>query len=353
MKVLFLTRHFYPMDRPSGVVSLLIEMALSLVEDNHNVSIACIRKKNESDQYTDKHGLNVLKFDQLSPKHLASLVRSERPDKIIVFSSISGGSLMVLWWIWIIVSSGIRDKTVFYQTTNLKVNSISRRLFNLCSRVVWKFAVANRDISSVLDINEGDCKLILPSVNFKRIVKLGGEQKNAKFTVCFMGHLTEVKGADRVVELARRLPSVEFKLIAGFSPGKKNIEFYNDILESIAEMANIVHYPFCDNPIEVLSSCHIMVLPYRSGVTVLGVAQSAIEAMVLGIPLISTANSSVSELLEDGGNGFRCESVDEMEKVLLTLQSDCQLYDGLVANSLQTAETKFNVHNQVKKLIEN
>ena len=351
MKVLLLTRFYFPIDRPSGVISLVREIAKSLSCQGHEVAVACIQKEGELNYYQDAEGIDVFKFDQRNPSSLGRIARDNQVDRVVVCSSISSGVLLAVWWTVLLLASGLRSKTVFYQTTNLSVTGFSRWVMRFAMRFTAAYAATNHSILEVLGLDSSEHNIVLPAVEpldykYDEPRKIG-----APFTVCFMGHLTFIKGADRVLEIALLLPDIKFRIIAGFSPGEANLAFYDELVEKMNTMPNVDHYSFCPNPIELLSASDLLVLPYRDGKTVLGVAQSAVEAMAFGIPVFSTNNNAVDELLDSGINGLMLNETAEYVREIKRLSVDKARYLSYSKRARETVTERFSINTQTLKLL--
>jgi len=356
MKILILTRHFYPIDRPSGVVSLVREYVSALTKAKHEVRVACVRNSGEPNLLSDKSGLQVYKFHKVIPTGLRLIDKEFSPDRIIIFSSISRGTLLLLWWFISSLIAGTFKKTSFYQTTNLELSSSEKSLFRVLLKPFHSVLCTNKPIMDEVGLVETNRNLILPGVDINSIKNAAASKSTnisdkSEFAVCFMGHLSHVKGADIVVELAERMPQIQFNLIAGYSPGMQNQNFYDEIKARIETTKNVQHFGYTDNPITLLSTNNVLVLPYRSGTTVLGVAQSAIEAMALGIPVLSSKNTAISEILIDGYNGYHAETVEEYKQHILNLISKRDHYLDLSENAMRTVQEAFNIHLQAEKIL--
>lgn len=242
-----------------------------------------------------------------------------------------------------------KQDTVFYQATNFKTNwfqaRVIKQVLSGCASVIG----ANEYISSLLGKAGLLTSVVLPGVMVEdfRLLLSSDEIKVPGKDVVFMGHLSEIKGADVVVSLARNLTHRTFSFVAGYSSRKKDVLFYNKVKLEIDDLPNASHVAMVPNPLEYLRVCKVMVLPYRSGDSVLGVAQSAIEAMLMGIPVVSTSNAALSSLLVDGVNGYICSSYDEMLEAIERLLDDNALYSKFSEEAKKTALTN---HDALKNI---
>jgi len=347
-KVLLVSKHYYPMDRPSGVVSLVNECAAALHAQGHKVYVACVSTELPSDQW-ERHsdGWLVRGFSLMRRGALPRLNEQEKFDHIVVFSSVSNGSLLFFWWCYILTD--VLSITTFYQTTNLNLSWLGARVLKWLQKKVNGIFCASKSTFDLLKKSGIDSNIVLPGLNVSSLSVLADSEKTAD--VCFMGHLTHVKGADVVVDISQLMPSSRFMVVAGYSPGKANLDFYRAIVNRIASLENISHLGMVEQPISKLAQCRVLILPYRSGVTVLGVAQSAIEAMALGIPVLATRNSALNSLIVDDQNGFFCETAESFKVKIEMLLNDIELYSRLAKGAVDTIRKRHDARENTKKLL--
>lgn len=131
--------------------------------------------------------------------------------------------------------------------------------------------------------------------------------KNDVFNIISIGRLVPQKGYDRLLRVAKRLHDEgrEYQLtILGEGQERSSLEQY--IVDN--QMATYVSLPgFVKNPYEQLAHSDVFVCPSR----VEGFSLVIAEAMLLGIPVISTNCSGPNELLKNGEYGMIVENSEE------------------------------------------
>jgi L-malate glycosyltransferase len=173
----------------------------------------------------------------------------------------------------------------------------------------------------------------LPAAFVERCQK-GGAQTDNSFTVLMLCSLKQYKGLNEFVQCARDLPQIRFNLVlnasgqairqffAGYSL-PSNLYLYDatkDTHPFYAQASIVLNLSLPDQWIETF------------GITVL-------EAMYYGRPVIVPPVGGVSELVENGVNGFCVDSRDVpaiVEKIRL-LSTDGRLYARMSQNAYQKA----------------
>jgi colanic acid/amylovoran biosynthesis glycosyltransferase len=85
-----------------------------------------------------------------------------------------------------------------------------------------------------------------------------------------------------------------------------------------------------------------------------GIPVVLMEAMLAGVPVISSRISGIPELIEDGQSGLLAEpaSPDHLARAIARLLSDEILYSELRKNAIVKVQTEFDLSNNVARLNE-
>jgi glycosyltransferase involved in cell wall biosynthesis len=127
--------------------------------------------------------------------------------------------------------------------------------------------------------------------------------------VIFLGRISYEKGPDKYADLAYELLNNDIKLsIAGDGPYLKM--FDEQIKEK--QLINIKKLGWVEVTKEFWCNYDALILTSRTE----GLPFSVIEAMAHGIPVISFSVGGLPYLLQDGKNGYLCDSVNDMASLL-------------------------------------
>jgi glycosyltransferase involved in cell wall biosynthesis len=146
--------------------------------------------------------------------------------------------------------------------------------------------------------------------------------------VVWLGRFTEVKRPDRVIEIARLLPSLRFVMAGG-----------GELLDTVKVNApSNVSFVGFQNKNEMWSIADIGLCTSDSE----GMPLSLIEAQMAGVPVVSTDVGSVSEIVEDGVTGrlAKCDAADLADKVRELLET-IPLMNEMSEASRKRAEREF------------
>lgn len=127
------------------------------------------------------------------------------------------------------------------------------------------------------------------------------------FKICAMGSLIPIKGFDRLITVHNKLRKEGYSIhtfILGEGPDKDKLQ--EMIKEhSLTETVSLLGYQ--TNPYKYLSRCDLFVCSSWSE----GFSTAVTEAMILGIPVVTTCVSGMQELLGDNQYGIVTENNEE------------------------------------------
>lgn len=172
---------------------------------------------------------------------------------------------------------------------------------------------------------------ILPNViNIEELHKKAfSDDKKYNYDVIFLGRLTQPKNPERLIRVLKLLvekrPETRIAIV-----GTGELEASTKaVAEELGINKNIDFLGFLHNPLKVLHDSKVMIMTSIRE----GTPMCALEAMALGVPIVSTPTDGLQELVQNGRNGYLSdEDFDLMEKTVQII-SDSALRKMLSDNS--------------------
>jgi glycosyltransferase involved in cell wall biosynthesis len=224
------------------------------------------------------------------------------------------------------------------------INTIERILAKRSKKIL---TIGSRVGEELLDVGIGrrsQYQSIAPGV---RVPKLSDRSKIVKkfllnsdrLNVLWMGRLTRVKRPDRVIELAKHFPGVNF-IIAG--DGELRVE-----LEAMA--SSNVYFLGVQNSDEMFSLADVVLLTSDSE----GMPLTLIEGQMAGVPAIATDVGSVSEIVQDEVTGLVTSTqIEQIISSLGQLLGDSMLRSTMAKNAKERALDSFSIEKMVDSHIQ-
>ncbi len=202
-------------------------------------------------------------------------------------------------------------------------------------------------------------KVIHCGVNISEFSNTINKKESEVFQIFCVGRLVEKKGIEFLIKACSLLTKKTNRIfrceIIGDGPLMNElVQLRNDL-----QLENIVNFSGPDEHENILSrlrNADVFVLPcvVASNNDMDGIPVSLMEAMALGIPVISTRVSGIPELIKAGG--FLCEQKQDAElseRINDIMQMDLNDRKSFGLEGKKVIEKEFNRNIEVTKLISN
>jgi len=171
--------------------------------------------------------------------------------------------------------------------------------------------------------------------------KLAADDNTYDYDMIYVGRLTFQKDPQRLMRLCARLKESKPDLkVAIVGTGELEAEV-KQLCEELKIQDNVHFLGFQTNPIKMVHDSKAMILTSRWE----GTPMCALEAMALGTPVVSTPSDGMTDLLDDGVNGYLTDDDAVMAEKLLRIMNDPQHRTFLGEN----AKKKFAEINDAPK----
>lgn len=234
---------------------------------------------------------------------------------------------------------------------NSLLSSVLARIYN---RVGVIFVLHKQCRHHLINMGINPRKIRVTKTMYERISggEYPGKEPHEKVIILFMSRIVKEKGAAIAVEAARLLVEngyVHFHLMfAGDGP------FLPELTKLVAETGlhgyiDILGYASGAAKEEVLRKSDIFILP-----TCLpeGCPVVIMEAMGAGHAIVSTNRGAIPEVIEDGKNGFICDSKKPylFYEALKALLDDRELLERIQKANKEKAEQNYEVSVYMRKM---
>jgi colanic acid/amylovoran biosynthesis glycosyltransferase len=187
-----------------------------------------------------------------------------------------------------------------------------------------------------------------PSANLSQSQGLADLSKPQR--LLYVGRLAAAKGLpvllDSLAALSANHPTLQLTVV-GDGPDRAMLEAQAQTL-GLAERVDFVGYQSPEGVRDYLQAADVFVMSsFAEGVPVV-----LMEAMMSGLPVVATQIAGVSELVEEGVNGFLVppSNVKALSDRIATLLADSDLRHRLGQQGRAKVSQDFNIHTEAKKL---
>lgn len=148
------------------------------------------------------------------------------------------------------------------------------------------------------------------------------------YDVVYVGRLTYQKNPQRLMQVFGKIrgicPDVKIAVV-----GTGDLEEEAKALCNELNLQDNVHFlGFQSNPLKMMNDAKVMIMTSRWE----GTPMCALEAMALGLPIVSTPTDGLCELVTDGENGYLSDDDDVLAQKVADIITDDALYSEFSEN---------------------
>ncbi|MDV7750679.1 glycosyltransferase [Enterococcus faecium] len=322
--------HLLQSDRFSGAENVVCQI-IDLFRTDKDVEMIYCSPKGPIEQSLRERNIEYFGIDKLVFSEVKRAIKTINPD-IIHAHDVSAGVMAV-------VSASHRIPVISHMHVNnsdMSRTNMKTMLFAIISlRFRHIFWVSNSSFDSYKfkKIVSKKSSILYNVLDKKAIIY---KSKNAEikdsYDVVFVGRMQYQKDPLRLLSIIQNLkkeynPNIRCALI-GEGP------MFEEVQNKISELDlldNIDLKGFMSNPLGIVKNAKCMILTSRFE----GTPMCALEALALGVPIISTPTDGMVDLINNGINGYLSDNNDEIAKCLAKVSSDIELRECLSKEAIK------------------
>lgn len=173
--------------------------------------------------------------------------------------------------------------------------------------------------------------------------KVSEDTNSYNYDVVFLGRLTYPKNPHRLIKVLQLVcntnPSTKIAIIG-------DGDLREEVLALIRDcnlLSNIDYLGFQNNPYKILSSSKLMIMTSRWE----GLPMCSLEAMSLGVPLVSTPTDGLKEIITSGIDGILDEDDLILASSVIKIITDADYHKYLSDNAVSKANNLMNIQNYI------
>lgn len=289
-----------------------------------------IRKNIES------RGIKFIGLDKMGISDLKKAIQLFKPN--IIHAHDMRASFFV-------AAVSTNEKLIFTIHNNAPENSKLNHktiLFRLAakkaSHIFWVSKSALHDFYYFKAINSKSSVLYNVINKDSLIQKVNLDKSNYQCDVLFLGRLTPQKNPLRLLKVFRiiidRKPSAKL-FIAGTGELEQEVK---EAAHKLRLDENLTFMGFMDNPYRLVQESKVMIFTSRWE----GTPMSSLEAMTLGVPIVSTPTDGLMEIVVNGETGYLSDDDNEIAKKCIEIIEDPKIRDKMSKASKDRADFLMN-----------
>lgn len=178
------------------------------------------------------------------------------------------------------------------------------------------------------------------------IKKMGKDEKKYDYDIVYLGRLAPPKNPVRLLKVFKMIteinPSVRLAIIG---TGEMETEVKKIAIEQKLDK-NLDFLGFLDNPYKILHDSKVMIMTSLWE----GTPMCSLEAMALGVPIVSTPTDGICKVVENGVTGYLSNKDDELVKYCCELMNNNAIRKMMSIASKERAKQLMNLQEYKNRI---
>lgn len=337
--------HLLPTDKFSGAENVVCQI-ISMVKTRHPIDFVYCSKNGEIKEALEDRNIKYNLMKEFSFSEIKRVISEEKPD-VIHAHDMRASLYAALCCKKIPLIAHIHNNS--YESRKLTLKSI---LFLVAAKkakhIFWvsESAYKGYKFNYLLKAKSSILYNIIDIAQSKN--RLAEDEKEYNYDVIYLGRLSYEKNPEKMLKvfeiISQKRPETKMAIVG-------NGDLMNKVQESIRKNAflkNVSCLGFVKNPYKILYDSKVMIMTSRWE----GTPMCALEAMALGVPIVSTPTDGLADLVDDGKTGFLEFEELHLASKICTILNDMNLQQELSKNSEKRAKEIMNIDAYVKRLVD-
>lgn len=335
--------HLLESSKFSGAENVVCQI-ITMMKENQNLEMVYCSRNGTIKKALNDRNITFCPIERLSIKEVKRVIIEQKPDIIHAHdmrasfvSSLACGKIPLV--------SHIHNNA--FDSRSISLKSIAYSLAAMKARhIIWvsrssfegyvfheKFRKKSSVLYNIIDLDN----------LYERMYQ---DQKKYNYDIIFVGRLTYPKNPQYLMnvlaELIKKKKDVKIAIV-----GSGDLDDEIKALANTLGIANNVDFlGFQPNPLKILKDSKVMIMTSRWE----GTPMCVLEAMGLGVPVVSTAVDGIKDLIINDVNGFLTNDLEEMVNKLLNIIEDNNLRAKLSFNQMDLAKKINDKKAYIEKL---
>ena len=275
--------------------------------------------------------VTYLPVDTLVPSQLGRIIAEQKPD-LIHAHDMRASFVSALCCGKIPVISHIHNNA--YDSRGLSAKSVAYLLAGFRAKHILWVSRSSYEGYFFHNLFAKKSSVLFNIIDLQQVYDKQKQDENTyDFDVIYIGRLTFQKNPQRLMQLCammkQRKPDIRMAVVG---TGELEAET-KELCKQLGLEENVQFLGFQSNPMKMLSDSKCLILPSRWE----GTPMCALEAMALGVPVVSTPTDGLVDLLDEGENGFLSDDDAVLADKVVALATDEALHSAMSQNASEKA----------------
>lgn len=316
--------HVLASNRFSGAENVICQI-IELFKEKKEYEMVYVSPDGEIRDTLKKKGVPALFLKELSYSEVKRVIKEWEPS--VIHAHDMHATVVVAC-----AAKGIRV------ISHIHNNNFDQRSFNLKSLIYQFFS---RRLTHVFWVSESALQGYYFNKSIQRkssvlrnvisessiLERVNEDETEYQYDIIFLGRLSYLKNPQRALQVCKQVSERFPKLRVAFVGTGEMADEVKTCASSLKLNEIIDFLGHRNNPYKVLKNSKLLLMTSRTE----GTPMCLLEAMALGVPVVSTPVGGICEIIVNAESGYLCEEDEEMVQSILTLLENAEIRNKMSA----------------------
>lgn len=311
MKILHLLEspHF------SGAENVVCQI-IGMMREEKNIEMIYSSRDGQIREVLEERNITFAPIRELTVKEVKRVIEEQQPD-IIHAHDMRASFIVALACGKIPLISHIHNNA--FDSRGISKKSIAYFYAGLKAKHIFWVSDSSFEGYAFHRFLEKKSTVLYNIINIEELYdKMHKDLKEYDYDVVYLGRLTHQKNPQRLISILKivieNFPGIKIAII-----GTGDLEDETKrLVKECGLLNNISFLGFQSNPLKILHDSKVMIMSSRWE----GTPMCALEAMALGVPIVSTPVDGLKDIVRSGENGYLSDDDNELaNKILLVVKN--------------------------------
>lgn len=335
--------HLLTSDRFSGAENVVCQI-IGMMKAEKNIEMIYCSKDGQIREALSERGITFYPVSQVSVAEIKRVIDEYKPDIIHAhdmrasfIAARACGKIKLISHIHnnAFDSRGISAKSIAYMYAAMK----AKHVFWVSDSSFKGYAFHN--------LFAKKSSVLYNIINIDALYdKMNTDSNSYNYDVVYVGRLSYPKNPQKLMQVLEKVVKAMPDVKIGIAGTGELAEETKKLCKELKLNNNVEFLGFQTNPLKIMHDARVMVMTSRWE----GTPMCALEAMALGLPIVSTPTDGLRDLIDNGLNGYLSDNNEELAGKILKILGDNELYKEFSENIKNKCNTICDLKNYKDRL---
>lgn len=341
MKVL----HLLQSSRFSGAENVVCQI-INMIDNNDDIEMLYCSCDGQIRDALNERDIKFLPISNLTVKEVKRIIKEYKPDLIHAhdmrasfIGALACGNIPII--------SHIHNNN--FDSRGISLKSIAYLYAALKAKHIFWVSDSSYEGYNFHNLFKKKSEILYNIISIDNLYsKMALDNNNYDYDIVYLGRITEQKNPLRLMKICKeivdQLPCVK---IAVIGTGDLEDDTHKEA-ERLQLGSNVTFLGFQSNPYKVLHDSKLMIMTSLWE----GTPMCVLEAMSLGVPVVSTPTDGVKIVVDNGNTGYLDETDEGLVNSCKAILTDMNLRENMSDASIKRATELMDIETYKTKILE-